>query len=89
MRSGLLPIIIGCYDKPDKCAVLAKDDKYGGYSLLICRLKNSDGIRWGDTPDMDNIEKVICHLHFCKLEAAKAFLKALQTMVDKWQAENA
>lgn len=88
MRGFVYPIMIGRYDKPDKCSAVAKDDRYSGYSFYICRLKSSDGAQWGDTPSEDEIGEVICHLHFCKLVAAKAFIKALQMMVDKWEEKN-
>lgn len=80
--------MIGCYDVPDKCSVVVKDQKYGGYSLLICRLKPGGEYEWGERTRKEDVGKVAAHLHFCKLEAAKAFLKAVQYMVDTWEQEN-
>ena len=87
IKGFCLPIMIGCYDKPDKCSVIAKDKKYGGYSLFICRLKKGVNLKFGDETPMDAIGKVICHIHFCKLEAAKSFLHAVETLVSTWERE--
>lgn len=87
MRGFHLPIMIGCYDEADKCSVIAKDPKHGGYSLFVCRLKKR--VQRGEKITESNIGKVICHLHFCKLPAAKVFLSSLQEMVDKWEADQA
>lgn len=86
MRGFYLPIMIGCYDEADKCSVIAKDPKHGGYSLFVCYLKKR--VQRGEKLTESNVGKVICHLHFCKLSAAKVFLSVLQEMVDKWEAEN-
>ena len=77
--------MIGCYDKADKCSLVAKDHKFGGYSLIVARLKNHAEI--GEKTEKDNIGKVLCHLHFCTLKSAKVFLKAVQALVDEWEEE--
>lgn len=78
-----LPIMIGCYEDADKCTAVAKDTKFGGYSLFICRLKNRQSI--GSKVEKDNIRNVICHLHFCKLDSLKEFKKAVDTAVELWE----
>ena len=80
-----LPIMLGCYDKADKCSVFAKDEKYGGYSLIICRLKKE--MNYGDEVPIDNCGKVIAHLHFCKLDAARSFKNCVDALVETWEKE--
>ena len=78
--------MIGCYDKADKCSVIAKDEKFGGYSLFVCRLK--ERMELGAEVPKENIGKVICHIHFCKLDAMKQFAKGVNKMVELWEDEN-
>lgn len=85
MRGFKLPIMIGCYDKADKTTVICKDKKYGGYSLIICYLKERQEV--GQPTPMDNIGKVICHLHFCKLDNLKAFAKCVDKAIELWEDE--
>lgn len=85
MRGFHLPIMIGLYDQADKTSVVAKDQKLGGYSLFICRLKNR--MERGAQPDKDNIGKVICHIHFCNLDAAKVFQKGVNWIIETWEKE--
>ena len=86
MRFNFMPIMIGVHDKPNKTCVIAKDTKYGGYSLFICWLKGD--YKYGEVVKKEDIGKIICHLHFCNFEAAKAFLGAVQTLVDNWEGED-
>ena len=81
MRLCVLPIMMGCYDKADKGLVIAKDEKYGGYSLLTCQLKKM--MDFGDTNiPKENFGKVISHFHFCKIESARAFAEAANKLVE-------
>lgn len=85
MKGFKLPIMIGCYEKADKTTVIAKDLKFGGYSLFICRLKQPEEIG-AETPK-ENIGKVLVHLHFCKFENARVFAKAANRLVELWEGE--
>lgn len=87
MRPNFFPIMIGAKDKPDKCSVIAKDEKYGGYSLLVCRLKKGAVYEYGEVTKADDIGKVLCHIHFCKIEAAKTMLKALACLIYEWERD--
>lgn len=86
MKGFAYPIMLGCYDKADKCIVSLKDHRFGGCSLLICRLKKQQ--EYGSKVEIANIENKICHLHFCRIEAAKAFRDIVTKMVNDWEAEN-
>ena len=86
MRLCDMPIIMGCYDKADKALVIVKDEKYGGYSLLTCRLEKM--VDFGDTNiPKENFGKVISHFRFCKIESARAFAKAANKIVELWEGE--
>ena len=86
MRIFNLPIMLGCYDKADKCSVAVRNPKLDGMSVFICHLKKQQD--YGTPVDMENVGNVICQLHFCKLEAAKAFLEGLIDLVKRWEADD-
>ena len=85
MRMFNLPIILGYYDKADKCGVAVKDSKLGGMSLFICRLKKPQ--ERGTKVCRENIGGIICQLHFCKLETARAFRNSMIKLVEQWEAD--
>ena len=86
MKGFAYPIMLGCYDKADKCSVSLKDHRFGGRSLVICRLKKQQ--EYGSKVEIANIKNAICHLHFCKIEAAKAFRDGLNEMILAWEQED-
>lgn len=80
------PIMLGCYEKGDKCIVAGKDDILGHYSMFICRLKHQ--VDYGAEVEPENIGNVIAQLHFCNIRAAQVFRDIVTKMVNDWEAEN-
>ena len=85
MKGFCFPVILGCYEKADKCGVIFKHPKVGGYSLVICRMKHQTDR--GAEVEEENVGHPICHLHFCKLEAAQDFLKSVNMLVEAFEKE--
>lgn len=79
-----LPIVLGCYDSPDKC-ILANFEKH---RIAICRLKKDTGLQFKeqDFPD-DAIEGVIKEIWFSKKESLQAFIAVLQSLEKNWGEE--
>lgn len=80
------PIIFGCHDKADKAIIAGKDKQLGGYSVMVCRLKEDANI--GDHVEPEDCECVIARMNFQKLESARALLVCAKYLVEEMEKEH-
>lgn len=77
-------IVFGATEKPTK-GTIAYAIKGGGCGLTICEIKEGAAVAYGDSFEEDDVVGVYTSLIFVKKESAESFLKAVQTMLDKWE----
>lgn len=83
------PVMIGGLGS--KCTILLKNEATGTYGIHVFRLKKKPGEEYeqGGYIPADCIGWPLANLQFHKLESAERFLEVVQTMVDRWRADEA
>ena len=77
------PIVLGCYDTPDKCVIMA--NKPNKHKIAICRLNKDSKYEFCDNNvAMDDIEGILHEIWFCKKESLHSFIEVLQHLEESW-----
>ena len=76
MKNKDIPIMLGVGDIPNKVAVGMKNNKMGGFDVMILGINN------GDINILDG--RLYTTLHFCKMETLDLFIKCLVDTKKLW-----
>ena len=87
MRKDPPYVVIGAHDYADKAVIVNKSRRLSGWEVHICQMnkimeRSATEIAAGD------LSGEYMTLYFCRRDALKEFISALQTALDKWEAQH-